>query len=41
MSVTDTPDFINSGNCPLSKFAFTYNDALQNSQQVQPFNAFV
>lgn len=32
MSVTDASDFIISGHCPLLKFAFKYNDALQNSQ---------
>lgn len=41
MSVTDVPDFINSGHCPLLKFALCYNDGLQNSQQDQPFNAFL
>lgn len=41
MSMIDTPYFINSGHCPLLKFAFRYNDALRNFQQVQPFKAFV
>lgn len=41
MNVADAPDFINSGHCQLLKFEFSYNDALQNSQQAQLFKAFV
>lgn len=41
MSVIDALDYIIPRHCPLLKIAFTYNDALQNTQQAQPFKAFV